>query len=209
MDKHSAAAAWLRGLAKEHIPSTPKAIVVISAHWDDSSIIKITSNPKPSMFYDYYGFPDYTYKIEYPAVVDVILAKRVHSLLSENNIAVEFDEKRGWDHGVFVPLKLIYPDAQIPLVQISLRSDMDPALHYRIGELLAPLRKEGIMIFGSGYAIHNLRERAIFMGGQLPQPMADFLTWLDATVAAPTKAERKERFIKWEQAPGARRSHPR
>jgi len=210
MDKNSAVAQFYRDFAKNHLPNQPKAIIIISAHWEESSV-HITSNPQPKLYFDYYGFPEHTYKIEYPARTDVALAQRIHSILTKAGVDSKLDPKRDWDHGIFVPLKLIYPDADVPLVQLSLNSNLDPALHYKIGQLLEPLRDEGYAVLGSGFATHNLREMMSLVGGGAEPPayIKEWIQWLSKAMAKDNAEERRKLLLQWSTAPGARRAHPR
>ena len=148
-------AAYLRGLEAQ-VGQRPKAIVVISAHWETQRPT-VNANPAPPMLFDYYGFPEHTYHLSYPAPGSPALAKRIGELLGKAGIATDSDASRGFDHGVFVPFLLIYPKADIPIVQLSLQSDLNPAAHIAIGRALAPLRDEGVLIVGSGMSYHNLQ----------------------------------------------------
>ncbi|MDS1140248.1 class III extradiol ring-cleavage dioxygenase [Pusillimonas sp. SM2304] len=193
---------FLEGVAAT-LPERPKAIVLVSGHWLGSAF-SVTSNPRPSLIYDYNGFPAHTYELRYPAPGEPQLASRIVELLNQNHMPATENANRGLDHGVFIPLKLMFPDADIPVVQLSLRQDMDPAVHLQAGKALAPLRDEGVLIIGSGMSFHNMR------GYGDPQfgPISDqFDHWLaDAVSAAP--ARREQALTDWAQAPGARLSHP-
>lgn len=190
------------------IPS-PAVICVISAHWEES-IATITSNALPSLIYDYYGFPDRAYAIQYPAPGSPNLAHKIFAALQQSGIPAHLDEQRGFDHGLFVPLNLMFPDAKIPCVQLSLLSNLDPADHIAIGKALRPLRKENVLFIGSGFSFHNLR--AFFSGNQgVDEKNAAFQEWLIDTCTNPklSLAERTSRLIDWEHAPAARYCHPR
>ena len=139
------------------IGATPAAVLMISAHWEESEFT-LTSNPKPPMIYDYGGFPDYTYHIHYDAPGDPALATRVQDLIESAGMPARLDAERGFDHGAFTPLKVIYPDADVPVVQLSLKEGLDPAAHLEMGRALSSLRDEGVLIVGSGLSYHNLRE---------------------------------------------------
>jgi aromatic ring-opening dioxygenase catalytic subunit (LigB family) len=188
----------------------PSAIVIISAHWEEETVT-ITSGARPPLFYDYYGFPDESYRITYPAPGDPPLAQEISGLLKVGGIESRMDEKRGFDHGVFVPLKLMYPDAQIPCVQVSLVRGLDPQTHLRIGKALAALRAKDILILGSGFSFHHLS--AFFSSRpEAPDPRNEaFQDWLIATCSAagPTQQDREKKLIGWDEAPGARYCHPR
>lgn len=181
----------------------PKAILVISGHWEEPQFT-ISTSLEPPMVYDYSGFPPHTYHIKYGAPGSMDLAVRVKALLSTDGIHLHEDPKRGFDHGTFVPLHLMYPEADIPVVQLSMKSNLDPKEHIRLGELLAPLREENVLIIGSGLTYHNLR--AFFSGGKLPSEA--FEEWL--TKAIETEATARNHFLThWTEAPSARLAHPR
>ena len=191
---------FLRSVAGE-VGERPRALVVISAHWE-ADLPTVLTAPAPPLLYDYYGFPEHTYRLTYAAKGAPELASRLISLLAGAGIKAGEDTERGFDHGVFIPLKLIYPDADIPIVQISLRRDLDPRFHLDMGRALAPLRHEGVLILGSGLSFHNLRG---FFSSD-PRLEADaraFDTWLGDAVTEP------ERLIHWRDAPGALACHPR
>lgn len=182
----------------------PKAILMISAHWEEPEFT-VQSAAHPGMLYDYGGFPEYTYHIEYPAPGSPALAQRVAELLTQAGIPVAADAERGYDHGMFSAMAPIYPDADVPVVQLSLRRGLDPAQHLALGRALAPLRDEGVLIIGSGFSYHNLRA----MGPQGHAPAKAFDDWLGDTMLRASPEERTERLLNWEAAPAARLAHPR
>jgi aromatic ring-opening dioxygenase catalytic subunit (LigB family) len=195
-------AAFLKGVAAT-LPRRPEAILVVSAHWLESGF-HVTSAPRPELIYDYYGFPPHTYALKYPASGEPRLASRIAELLGQANLASHADPSRGFDHGMFIPLMLMFPEADIPVVQVSLRRDLDPARHLQAGQALAPLRDEGVLILGSGMSFHNMRG----YGDPRFGPISDqFDAWLTAAVAAET-SQRQQLLIDWAQAPSARLSHP-
>jgi aromatic ring-opening dioxygenase catalytic subunit (LigB family) len=197
-------ASYLRALPKG-IPA-PKALLVISAHWEAGEPTVMTA-ARPPMLYDYYNFPPESYRITWPAPGSPALAQRVRDLLGAAGIASATDPERGFDHGTFIPLKVAFPDANIPTVQLSLRADLDPEAHLAIGRALAPLRDEGILIIGSGMSFHNLR--AFFSHDPRVAAVADtFDAWLTAAVTA-EPATRDRELAAWSAAPGARAAHPR
>jgi aromatic ring-opening dioxygenase catalytic subunit (LigB family) len=196
---------YLRGIASS-IGSRPKALLVISGHWETTRPT-VNSSPHPPLLFDYYGFPEHTYRLTYPAPGSPQLAARVRELFSAAGIDSAEDPSRGLDHGVFVPFKLIYPDADVPLVQLSLERNLDPARHVAIGRALEPLRDEGVLIVGSGMSYHNLRELMIDRP-QFNKPAEEFDRWLAAAVTDADPAGRNRKLIEWESAPGARASHP-
>jgi aromatic ring-opening dioxygenase catalytic subunit (LigB family) len=194
---------WLAELGHSITPA-PQAIVVISGHWEEEQFT-VTSHPRPPLFYDYYGFPEHTYKITYDAPGSPALAQRIQGLLGNAGLPARLDPERGFDHGVFIPFKLIYPGANIPIVQLSLKTGLDTAKHLAAGAALETLRKEEILIVGSGMSYHNLRE---FGSGF--NPVSDqFDQWLTDAVGAPAPATRSEQLRQWSLAPGARNAHPR
>jgi 4,5-DOPA dioxygenase extradiol len=165
----------------------PRGIVCVSAHWTTSEP-RVTMHPQPKTIHDFYGFPEELYTLEYPAPGDPVLAQRVHSLLRAAGIAADKDMSRGFDHGAWAPLMLMYPDADIPLIQLSVQPQRGPDHHMAVGKALQPLLDEEVLILASGSATHNLRD---FFGRSLnsaPLPYAhEFAEWLkDAVVAGRT-----------------------
>ncbi|MBK6959825.1 MAG: dioxygenase [Gammaproteobacteria bacterium] len=197
-------AAFLRGLAAA-VGTRPRALLIISAHWE-ANPVRINSALAPPLIYDYQGFPPHTYQLRYDAPGAPWLADRASALLGAAGIASAQDPAHGLDHGVFIPCKLIYPDADIPVVQISLHPDLDPGAHLALGAALAPLRREGILLIGSGMSYHNM---AILIRQPETNPAGDaFDAWLrDACVADPDA--RNRHLAAWHQAPGASHAHPR
>ena len=191
---------WLRA---------PDAILVISAHWEEGEATVLGAQT-PAMFYDYYGFPDEAYQITYPAPGSPDLANRIAELLNRNNIEVRIDAERGFDHGLFIPLKLMYPQATIPSLQLSLLRGLDPAAHVGLGKALRELMSENILVVGSGFSFHNMRAFS-WEGNNTPDPANDaFQNWLVDACAGPIpQSEREQRLIEWEKAPSARYCHPR
>jgi len=193
---------YLAGLVKS-LPERPKAFLVVTAHWEAEKPT-VSVNPKPGMLYDYYGFPDHTYRLTYPAPGDPELGMQVKRLIEKAGLPVATDGERGFDHGVFVPFLIVDPKAEIPVVMLSLRQDLDPAFHIELGKALQPLRDQGIAIVGSGMSFHDLRH---FRDGDTTAS-ATFDQWLDATAKA-RPAEREARLAHWDEAPSARQCHPR
>jgi aromatic ring-opening dioxygenase catalytic subunit (LigB family) len=158
------------------------------------------------MDYDYSGFPAHTYHLQYPAPGSPLLAARVTELLAAGGIACQQDPARGYDHGTFVPLGLMFPDADVPIVLLSMKSGYDAAEHIRVGQMLAPLRDEGILILGSGLTYHNMRG----FGNPASSPVAKtFEHYLNDAVIQPDAAVRNRMLVDWERAPSARLAHPR
>lgn len=193
--------AYFEGLLAD-LPERPKAILMVSAHWEEDKTT-VSTAIDPPMLFDYYGFPPHTYQLSYPAAGSPELAGQVRTLLEQAGIACGSDDQRGFDHGVFVPMLKIDPQAALPLVMLSLRHDLDPAHHLAVGEALAPLRDQGVLIVGSGSSFHNLRS---YFNGER-EAAEQFDNWLSGTVENP--ANREERLIAWESAPAARACHPR
>jgi aromatic ring-opening dioxygenase catalytic subunit (LigB family) len=198
-------AAYLRGIPQS-VGQTPRAVLVISGHWESERAAVLNAD-NYELLYDYYGFPEYTYSLTYPAHGSTEVAARVRELLGDAGIASDEEHERGLDHGVFIPFKLIYPDADIPVVQLSLLHSLDPAAHFAMGRALAPLRDEGVLIVGSGLSYHNLRD--FFRSAPASDAAsANFDAWLCQTVTA-APAEREQLLNDWRQAPNARDCHPR
>lgn len=188
------------------LPAPPKAFLVISAHWETERPT-VDADRAPGMLFDYYGFPEHTYRLSYPAPGAPQLAARVRALLGEAGIACDEARGRGFDHGVFIPMMLIHPRAETPVLQMSLQKDASVARHIEIGRALAPLREEGVLIIGSGLSYHNLRE--FFSGDEAPRASArSFDDWLTQTLSLEDCGARDRRLGEWLDAPGARASHP-
>jgi len=187
------------------LPKTaPKALLVISAHWEEAVPTVMTSE-RPPILYDYYGFPPASYQITWPAPGHPQLAARVRELLGAAGFETASDSRRGYDHGTFIPLKLTYPDADVPTVQLSLKQGLDPEEHLAMGRALAPLRDEGVFIIGSGMSYHNLRAG---FGPRTHGAAEAFDVWLRETAVLEAKA-RDARLAQWDKAPAGRQSHPR
>jgi aromatic ring-opening dioxygenase catalytic subunit (LigB family) len=192
--------AWL-GAAGEG--PRPKALLVVSGHWEERGF-SVTGSARRPLIYDYSGFPPHTYQLTYPAPGAPELAARADALLREAGLASRVDATRGWDHGVFIPLKVMYPEAEVPVVQLSLDASLDPDLHLRAGAALRELRSEGVRIIGSGMSYHNLRQ----FGSRAEAPSEAFDAWLTGAVTAEPE-ERDSRLRQWATAPSAREAHPR
>ncbi len=198
--------AYLRHLDTE-LGQRPKAVLVISGHWEEQ-VPTVNTGAHPGLVFDYFGFPAHTYRLTYPAPGSPELAGRVRALLEAAGIASAEDDARGYDHGVFIPFMLIYPDAQVPIVQLSLRHDLDPQAHLALGRALAPLRDEGVLIVGSGMSYHNLR--AIWSPAAKADADAEaFDSWLTHAVEMADPEARNQALLAWERAPSAHESHPR
>ncbi|MBU6439886.1 MAG: dioxygenase [Betaproteobacteria bacterium] len=191
------------GRLPEELGARPRAVLMVSAHWEEP-VFTVQSHPAPGMIYDYGGFPDYTYGIRYAAPGAPELAQRVQELLRAQGIAVAENPERGFDHGMYAPMAVIYPQADMPTMQLSLRRGLDPQEHLALGRALAPLRDEGVLIIGSGLSYHNLRA----FGPAGRQASAAFDHWLEVSLAN-AGAARSAALVAWEQAPAARQAHPR
>lgn len=204
---HEKMVSFLKEIASEL--GKPSAILVISAHWEEDQAT-ITSGNQPEIIYDYYGFPAEAYEIQYAAVGHPKLAKDIFELITANGIPAKLDDRRGFDHGLFVPLKLMYPQAQIPCIQLSLLKNLDPEKHISLGKAIAFLREKNVLIVGSGMSFHNLKT---FFSSDIDcsKENEEFDHWLIETCASTVilSEEREQRLIEWEKAPSARFCHPR
>jgi len=183
----------------------PRAILVISAHWAEADFT-LGSHPRPALIYDYHGFPPHTYRLSYPAPGDPALAASCVALLQDAGLTAREDPQRGFDHGVFIPLKLVFPEADIPVVTLSLRRDLDPAAHLAAGAALAPLRDDGVLILGSGMSFHNMQG---YGDPRYGPPSDAFDAWLTAAVQRDDSKARDRALAGWDAAPGGLLSHPR
>jgi len=197
-----AMAAWLRSMVSG-LPERPKALLVVSAHWE-APRPTVTEGPSTTLLYDYSGFPPHTYELEWPAPGAPALAARTRARLEAAGIDSAADSERGLDHGVFIPLKLAVPEADLPTVQLSLVRDLDPVAHVAIGKALAPLRDEGVLVVGSGMSYHDMR--GFGREGSL-ETSQRFDRWLAETLPEPSGRERA--LERWEDAPEGRACHPR
>lgn len=184
------------------LPAKPCAILIVTAHWE-TELPSFTGGPHPGLIYDYHGFPPETYTLQYPAPGSPALATRAAALLQQAGYPARVDADYGWDHGVFIPLKVMYPQADVPVVAMSLQASLDPELHCALGAALAALRDEGVLIVGAGMSYHNLRD----FNAAAPASFA-FHDWLDGALNA-DRDTRTQALADWSQAPGGRASHPR
>jgi len=185
------------------IGRTPRAVLVVSGHWE-ADTFQVMSTPRPPMVYDYRGFPPHTYSIRYDAPGAPEVAARVRDLLQAAGIPAGLDDRQGFDHGTFSPLVVMYPDADVPVLQLSLKTGYDVDAHLAAGRALAPLRDEGVLIVGSGLSYHNLRN----FGPGAAAPSAAFDAWLRQVLAPASAAARAEALRGWDRAPSARLAHP-
>lgn len=188
----------------EEIAARPTAILAVSAHWEASAFTVGTAQ-RHALLYDYHGFPPETYALSYAPQGAAALAEGVSDRLAAAGLPVAKDSTRGLDHGVFVPIAVSWPGADIPVVPLSLLAGLDPERHLHAGEALKPLREEGVLVLASGSSYHNLRDR----GREGPAPSAAFDAWLQQVLVAVDPAGRRAALIEWERAPAARIAHPR
>lgn len=195
-------AAFLKSV-EAALPSRPRAIVLVSGHWLEPHF-SVTGPERPELIYDYYGFPPHTYELKYPAPGAPELARRVTELLDGQGLKAGVDAARGYDHGMFIPLKLMFPAADIPVIQLSLRSDLDPLAHLEAGRAIAALRDQGVLIVGSGMSFHNMRG---YGDTRYTLISAEFDEWLTGAVEN-EPAQRHALLRNWTEAPHARHCHP-
>jgi aromatic ring-opening dioxygenase catalytic subunit (LigB family) len=194
---------FLRELPQQ-LPEPPKAILIVSGHWETAGFA-LTADPRPGLVYDYYGFPPHSYALRYDAPGEPGLAARAAELLIGAGFSAALDERRGLDHGVFVPLKVVFPDADVPVVELSLDRRLDPAVHLAAGRALRPLREEGVLLIGAGMSFHNLRALG---DPRASAPSEAFDAWLHDTLMRPGET-RAPALMDWQHAPAARICHPR
>jgi aromatic ring-opening dioxygenase catalytic subunit (LigB family) len=205
---HAAMVGFLRRLGPRL--RRPDAILTVSAHWEER-VATVQGGATPDLLYDYYGFPEESYHLTYPAPGDPALAGRVVDLLTENGITSGVDYERGFDHGLFIPLMLMFPEADVPALQLSLRHDLDAQAHIDLGKALGGLMQQNILVVGSGFSFHNMYAFD-WRASDAPDPRNDaFQDWLvDVCVGEGTQQEERERrLVQWESAPEARYAHPR
>lgn len=196
---------FLQSFKDKVLSQKPKSILIISAHWETDEPAVNCIQGTNDLIYDFYGFPQRMYKIKYPAPGAPELANKVKDLLEASGVTrVQVDKKRGLDHGAWVPMMLMYPEADIPVCQLSVQTERDGTYHYNIGKVLAPLKQDGVLIVGSGSATHNLRQRGDMQGAPASWAL-NFDNWLkDALLNG-----RYEDVNHYEQkAPSAKVAHP-
>jgi 4,5-DOPA dioxygenase extradiol len=187
----------------------PKQIVVISAHWETQHV-SITSSANPALLYDYYGFPQASYEFSYPCPGNPELAQTIAKLFRHNGHTPQLDGERGLDHGVFIPLMLLYPEADIPVIQVSLAESLDPSTHIEMGKILSGLGTDDTLFIGSGFSFHNMK--GFFdKTDEIRSANENFENWLKNTLLS-EKADYdsiEQKLINWRLAPGAEVCHPR
>ena len=194
--------AWARLAAALPVP---KAVLMVTAHWE-TNLPMLSGNARPSMIYDFGGFPDALYKIQYAAPGEPGVAARAQSLLKDAGFTAGVDGCRGFDHGTWVPLLKMYPDADVPVVQLSVQTALNPHHHFEVGRALAPLTREGVLIVGSGHLTHNLRDWMMSRGQVAHAPYAvKFQSWVHEHLAA-HDVDALTHYR--DRAPDAARAHP-
>jgi len=183
----------------------PRAVLIASAHWE-TSVPMVTGSARPETIHDFGGFPQALYSLRYPAPGAPELASEIVARLKASEIVAGIDARRGLDHGAWVPLRWMYPEFDVPVVELSVQPDHDPAHHLRLGQALRPLADDGVLIIGSGHATHNLRDWASSPRRQEPLHYADaFSRWLQQSLTA-RDADALTHYR--DRAPEAARAHP-
>jgi aromatic ring-opening dioxygenase catalytic subunit (LigB family) len=202
------------GAIRRELGEPPRAVLLISGHWENQEFT-VSAGARPATVHDYCGFPEHVYQIKYDAPGSPTLTEKVLEMLDAGGLTCWRDKWRGFDHGTFSLLKPIFPQADVPVVQLSLKAGFDPEIHMQAGWLLAPLREEGVLILGSGSSF-RIPQRKSASATPCPQSEAwmrlrssEFDAWLQETLVRSTPAERRCRLENWASAPGARTAHPR
>jgi len=177
----------------------PSAIVIISGHWEGPKVLISGKDQYTKLYFDYGGFPDFTYKLKYNAPANPQLAQQIVQRLTGSGIDAALDKSRDWDHGVFVPLLVMFPEAEIPVVEVSILQSYDPKAHIAIGKALAPLRDQGVLILGSGFATHTFNAP--------PAKQAEFIDHVGQIVENSSPEDREKAFVEWTNIPSARQAH--
>jgi 4,5-DOPA dioxygenase extradiol len=186
------------------LPERPSAILIVSGHWEEPAFT-VHTGENPALLYDYGGFPEHTYHLKWDAPGAPDLARRAAALLNDAGFPTSENATRGWDHGIFIPMKVALPNADIPVAQLSLRADLDPAAHIVAGRALAPLRDQGVLIIGSGMSFHNMRVR----GPAAVTPSDEWDEALTAAVTDPDPQSRAEKVGGWRNLTNGPFAHPR
>ncbi len=204
---HEKMIAFMKGIPKKL--NRPRAIVVFSAHWEEE-FVTIQSAKAPGMVYDYYGFPEQSYQIKYPCKGHVELAKEISGLFEASGVPHRLNDERPYDHGSYIPLMMMFPEADIPVIQVSLNHNLDAKTHLNIGKALSPLMKEKILFIGSGFSFHNM-SRFDFSGRNVEDAQNN--AFQDKLIEICCKTLGKEgrftQLVEWERIEGARYCHPR
>lgn len=192
-----------------HKIERPDSIVVFSAHWEEEEVA-IQSGSDPGMIYDYYGFPEAAYHIQYPCKGNRDLALKISELFRKNGIIHRLDDTRPYDHGSYIPLTMMYPNADIPVLQISLHHSLDPLTHLHIGKALRPLLEENVLIIGSGFSFHNMR--AFDFDGANEEDIQNNKfqdRLIEICCNEKDEEKRMEHLVNWTRISGSRYCHPR
>lgn len=199
---------FLQGLGERL--QKPRAIVVLSAHWE-ANPIQITSVASPQLYFDYYNFPPETYQYQYACPGHPQLAEQIQQHLQFKGIEATLNQERGLDHGVFVPLILMYPKADIPVIQLSLHPNLDATFHLEMGKAMADLEFDKLLWLGSGYSFHNMKALMTKRDDDVDELNTAFEDWLTETMSdqSISQQQRYQRLAEWKQAPGALYCHPR
>lgn len=203
---HSGMVAELKRIAS--LPGTPRAVIVVSAHWE-ADVISVTGSSEPSLYFDYYNFPQEAYEVEYPCVGNPSLADEIVEALASDSIRASINSERGLDHGVFVPMKIMYPDANIPVLQLSLNTNLDPLLHLSVGKALQRLNQSNVLILGSGFSFHNIQKLLSPVADETSDANNAFEDWLQASVYEKNALDPVDQIHNWRGAPFAEYCHPR
>lgn len=189
----------------------PDVIFVLSAHWEESESLKVTASANPNLYYDYYNFPPESYEIQYPCPGAPELAAKIQETLQAKGLPTELETERGLDHDVFVPVKLLYPEADIPVLQLSMHSSLDADQHLAIGEALRDLDIENLLIIGSGFTFHNMRVFYVPPSAEINTANSAFEDWLEETLYSGelNYPQLRSALVDWEKAPYARFCQPR
>ncbi|KYQ96663.1 hypothetical protein DLAC_03949 [Tieghemostelium lacteum] len=210
IDKSDPTRTFLMGLAKSVLGEyeRPKGIVCISAHWEEKDFT-LTTAEQLDVIYDFYGFENEMYQQKYPSKTSGDLIEAVRNAFNKAKITLKEDSKRGLDHGAWVPLKLIYPQADIPIVQLSLKQSLEAREHFELGRALAPLRDQGYLVLASGGSVHNLRALFDPSSNRDPSWAVKFEDWLKSTLTEKTSLERKNELLNYKDLPFTAQAHPR
>ncbi|CAG8445964.1 2458_t:CDS:2 [Funneliformis mosseae] len=213
IDKEDESYQWMQRWGKSIIKEIkPKAIVVLSAHWETTEAIRVTNfSGKTPIIYDFYGFPEILYKQTYDGKGSPVLAKRIVDLLNQAGFQSELDDKRGFDHGCWIPLKVAIPEpGDLPIIQVSLTRKASYEHHIKVGRVLASLRNEGIIIIGSGSLVHNLRETFATLDKKdfVAPYVGPFESDIEKLCTKFTGKERDQKLIDLINHPLLRKAHP-
>lgn len=192
------------------LPQNPSLIVMVSAHWETSGF-ELTAAANPEMIYDYYGFPEESYHLQYPAPGAPDIARDMAEKMQAQGVNIRLNESRGFDHGMYIPLMLMYPEAKIPVIQLSVEKGLSPAEHWQLGETLAQVLPEDSLVIGSGFSFHNMRAFFSPKTPEMTQAVHTFQAWLDETVTAAdlSREAAQTRWENWSSVEGGRFCHPR